>query len=135
NDASAKSTRAPNCIVRFETDIMPESNGNMASGQAAGSPDLEPILQIGSSAHGEATVRRGEGCARGHIHEARGQSAEWVPGPGAACRFPARPIDACTEAGQDRPRSTEIEGAVMRFMVIVKANRDTEAGVMPSEQE
>jgi hypothetical protein len=55
------------------------------------------------------------------------------------CRFPRAPFDEGVGRGSlgrdDRPARSQTEETAMRFMVIVKASEDSEAGVMPTEQE
>src|SRR5687767_7610977 len=51
------------------------------------------------------------------------------------CRFLAHPLVVSVEREPSEPSSRNQGGdTTMRVMVLVKADKDTEAGVMPSEQ-
>jgi hypothetical protein len=50
------------------------------------------------------------------------------------CRSDQWPFDVVTEAGEQVPRETLKEHKTMRVMVIIKADENSEAGTMPTEQ-
>ena len=55
-------------------------------------------------------------------------------GPRTACRFRDPRFDVWMEPGDGRPPSPLRGGNPMRFMIIVKADKNSEAGVMPSTE-
>src|SRR5262249_1561233 len=60
-----------------------------------------------------------------------------VSDPAATAARSARRLATCaarTVRGSDARRHNSIPGATMKVMVIVKASKDSEAGIMPSQQ-